>query len=84
MKIKLQGNQVNSLATASNVGFATLVRVYNSTADDIGLTQKEGATVIGTITIPSKGIEYIEKMPAQTLQGGGGAGLLAVSIAKSS
>ena len=65
MKIKLQGSQVNSLATASNVGF-----------------QKEGATVIGTITIPSKGIEYIEKMPAQTLQGG--AGLLAVSIAKTS
>jgi|TARA_R110000764_G_scaffold185647_3_gene271036 hypothetical protein len=79
MKIKLQGSQVNSLATASNVGFATLVRVYNSTAADIGLTQKEGATVIGTITIPSKGIEYIQKMPSQTLQGG--AGLLAVSIA---
>ena len=80
MKIKLQGSQVNSLATASNVGFATLVRVYNSTAADIGLTQKEGATVIGTITIPSKGIELIRKMPSETLEGG--AALLAVSVAK--
>ena len=79
MKIKLQGSQVNSLATASNVGFATLVRVYNNTAADIVLTQKEASTVIGTITIPSKGIELIQKMPSQTLEGG--AGLLAVSIA---
>ena len=78
MKIKLQGSQGN-LATATNLGFATLVRVYNNTAADIVLTQKEASTVIGTITIPSKGIELIQKMPSQTLEGG--AGLLAVAVA---
>ena len=79
MKIKLQGSQGN-LATATNLGFATLARVYNSGASDLVLTQKEGATVIGTITIPSKGIELISKMPSETLEGG--AALLAVSVAK--
>lgn len=79
MKIKLQGSQGN-LATATNMGFATLVRVYNSGAGDLVLTQKEGAAVIGTITIPSKGIELIKKMPSETLEGG--AALLAVFVAQ--
>lgn len=79
MKIKLQGSQGN-LATATNMSFATLVRVYNSGAGDLVLTQKEGAVVIGTMTIPSKGIELIRKMPSETLEGG--AALLAVSVAK--
>lgn len=79
MKIKLQGSQGN-LATATNLDFATLVRVYNSGASDLVLTQKEAAVVIGTITIPSKGIELIRKMPSETLEGG--AALLAVSVAK--
>ena len=46
------------------------------------MTQKTGSTVIGTMTIPSKAIELISKMPSDTLEGG--AGLKAVSIAKSS
>ena len=79
MKIKLQGSQ-SDLTAATNLSFATLVRVYNSGAADLVLTQKEGATVIGTITIPSKGIELIRKMPSETLEGG--AALLAVSVAK--
>ena len=68
------------IATATNMSFSTLIRVYNSGASDLVLTQKEGAAVIGTITIPSKGIELIRKMPSETLEGG--AALLAVSVAK--
>ena len=70
------------LSSATALGNATLVRVYNSTAGDLVMTQKTGSTVIGTMTIPSKAIELISKMPADTLEGG--AGLKAVSIAKSS
>ena len=52
------------------------------TAADVVMTQKLGAVVLGTMTIPSKAIELVSKMPADTLEGG--AGLKAVSIAKSS
>jgi len=79
MKIKLLGSQGN-LTTATSLEYATLVRVYNSGDADLLLTQKEGATIIGTMTIPSKGIELIRKMPSETLEGG--ALLLVVSIAK--
>jgi len=81
MKIKLLGSQ-GDLTTATSLNNATLVRVYNSTAADMVLTQKTGSTVIGTMTIPSKAIELVSKMPADTLEGG--AGLKVVSIAKSS
>jgi hypothetical protein len=81
MKIKLLGSQ-GDLTSATTLNNATLVRVYNSTAADMTLTQKTGSTVIGTMTIPSKVIELVSKMPADTLEGG--AGLKVVSIAKSS
>lgn len=81
MKIKLQGSQ-SDLTAASNVGRGALVRVYNSTAGDLVLTQKSGATVLGTMTIPSKGVELISKSPTDTLEGG--VGLKVVSVAYSS
>jgi len=81
MKIKLLGSQ-GDLTSATDMGKATLVRVYNSTAADMTLTQKLGSTVLGTMTVPSKGIELVSKMPADTLEGG--AGLKVVSIAKNS
>jgi|SaaInlStandDraft_1057018.scaffolds.fasta_scaffold125799_3 hypothetical protein len=81
MKIKLLGSQ-GDLTSATTLNNATLVRVYNSTAADMTLTQKLGSTVLGTMTVPSKGIELVSKMPADTLEGG--AGLKVVSIAKNS
>ena len=73
MKIKLMAAQGDlTSATALN----------NATSGDLVMTQKTGSTVIGTMTIPSKAIELISKMPSDTLEGG--AGLKAVSIAKSS
>ena len=81
MKIKLLGSQ-GDLTSATTLNNATLVIVYNSTAADMTLTQKLGSTVLGTMTVPSKGIELVSKMPADTLEGG--AGLKVVSIAKNS
>lgn len=78
MKIKLQGSQ-SDLTTASTVGRAGLVRVYNATAGDLLLTQKDGSDVIGTMTVKAKDIEFVSKLPAQTLEGG--AGLKVVSVA---
>ena len=79
MKIRLQGSQ-GDLTAASNVGFATAVRVYNSGGTDLLLTQKEGAAVVGTITIAKYTSEVIVKQPADTLEGG--AALKVVSIAQ--
>mgnify|MGYP003642582046 CR=1 FL=1 len=81
MKIKMLGSQ-SDLTAATDLSHATLVRVYNSTAGDLVLTQKLGSTVLGTMTVPSKGIELVSKMPADTLEGG--VGLKVVSIAKTS
>ena len=47
MKIKLMAAQ-GDLSSATALGNATLVRVYNSTAGDLVMTQKTGSTVIGT------------------------------------
>ena len=81
MKIKLLGSQ-GDLTAATDMGKATLVRVYNSTAADVVLTQKSGSTVLGTMTIPSKAVELISKSPTDTLEGG--VGLKVVSVAYSS
>jgi len=78
MKIRLMGSQ-GDLTSASNVDFATCVRVYNSGASDLVLTEKDGSTVVGTCTIKTKTAEVIVKDPAHTLEGG--AALLAVKIA---
>lgn len=78
MKIKLQGSETD-LTSASSVGNSRLVRVYNSTAGDLVMTQKTGSTVIGTMSVQSKTVELISKNPAETLEGG--AGLKVVSVA---
>tara|TARA_B100001093_G_scaffold117878_2_gene110340 strand:+ start:1291 stop:1536 length:246 start_codon:yes stop_codon:yes gene_type:complete len=80
MKIRLMGSETN-LTSATAVGNATLVRVYNSTAGDLVMTHKTGSTVVGTMTVQSKTIELVKKLPAETLEGG--AGLKVVSVATS-
>lgn len=80
MKIRVLGSE-GTLASANAVGNAKLVRVYNSGASDLVLTHKTGSTVIGTMTVPSKAIELVKKLPAETLEGG--AALKAVNVAYS-
>ncbi len=81
MKIKLMGSQTD-LSAASTVGRAGLVRVFNSTNAAILMTQKDGSTVVGTMSVGAGAVEHVSKLPAQTLEGG--AGLKVVSVAYSS
>ena len=77
--LRLLGSQSN-LTSASNVGLAKLVRVYNSGGSDLVLTQKNaGGTTLATVTVKTKEVEYIAKASTDTLEGG--AALLVVSIA---
>ena len=78
MLIRLLGSETN-LTSATNVGFATLVRVYNSGGSALLVTLKDGSTVKGTVTIAGGATEFIGKTPAHTLEGG--AALKVVKVA---
>ena len=77
--IRVLGSEGN-LASASNVGFAKLVRVLNNKTSVQVITQKNaGGTTIGTVTLAAVEIAYIQKAPDDTLTGV--ATSLAVSVA---
>lgn len=74
MLIKLLGTET-TLTSATNVGKATVVRVYN-TGSAATVTLKDDATptpaTVGTITLAGGEVAYIEKEPTHTLEGGSG------------
>tara|TARA_R100001510_G_C7617284_1_gene179085 strand:- start:769 stop:1023 length:255 start_codon:yes stop_codon:yes gene_type:complete len=77
--LKILGSEGN-LSSASNVGFAKLVRVLNNKASVQVITQKNaGGTTLGTVTLAAGEIAYIQKAPSDTLTGV--ATSLAVSVA---
>ena len=76
--VRLLGSEGN-LASASNVGFAKLVRVLNNKASVQVITQKNaGGTTLATVTLAANEIAFIRKAPSDTLTGA--ATSLAVSI----
>ena len=79
MILKLRGSE-GDLTSASNVGSAQLVRVYNSGGTALLLTQKAaGGATLGTVTIKGYECEFIKKASTDTLEGG--AALKAVAVA---
>ena len=77
--VKLKGTETN-LASATNVGFATLVRVVNNKTSTQLITLKNaGGTTLATVTLAAGEIAYIQKAPSDTLTGV--ATSLAVSVA---
>ena len=76
--LRLLGSEGN-LASASNVGFAKLVRVLNNHSAVQVITQKNaGGTTLATVTLGIGEIAYIQKAPSDTLTGA--ATSLAVSV----
>ena len=70
MLIKLLGSET-TLTTATNVGSATVVRVYNSDTAGV-ITQKNNAdpaVTLGTITLAAGEVAFIEKDSTDTLEG---------------
>ena len=77
--IRVLGSEGN-LSSASNVGFAKLVRVLNNKTSVQVITQKNaGGTTLATVTLAAGEIAYIQKAPDDTLTGV--ATSLAVSVA---
>tara|TARA_Y100000385_G_scaffold182424_1_gene188474 strand:- start:922 stop:1176 length:255 start_codon:yes stop_codon:yes gene_type:complete len=67
--IKLLGSESN-LASASNVGFAKVVRVLNNKTSVQAITWKNaGGTTLGTVTLAAGEVAYIEKASTDTLTG---------------
>lgn len=77
--VKLKGTETN-LASATNVGFATLVRVVNNKTSTQLITLKNaGGTTIGTFTMTAGSVELVKKTSTDTLTGA--ATSLAVKVA---
>ena len=67
--LNLQGVEAN-LATASNVGFAKLVRVLNNKASVQLITHKNAAgAVLASVTLAGNEVAYIAKIGSDTLTG---------------
>ena len=77
--VKLLGSE-ETLASASNVGFAKLVRVLNNKASVQIITHQDSdGGVLGTVTLAAGEVAYIQKAPSDKLLGV--ATSLAVSVA---
>ena len=64
--VKLLGSEGN-LSSASNVGFAKLVRVLNNKTSVQVITQKNaGGTTIATVTLAAGEVVHIQKAPSDT------------------
>lgn len=77
--LRLLGSQA-TLASASNVGFAKLVRVLNNKTSVQLITQKNaGGTTLATVTLAAGESVLIAKAPTDTLTGASTS--LATSVA---
>ena len=67
MVIKLLAAEAD-LSSASNVGNATLVRLYNGHSAALVVSRKnEGGTTIGSMTVLNGAVEVFEKVATDTL-----------------
>ena len=82
MVIKLLAAEAD-LSSASNVGNATLVRLYNGHSAALVVTRKNsGGTTIGSMTVLNGTVVVMEKNPTDTLTASaGGASVKVVKIA---
>tara|TARA_B100001093_G_scaffold172148_1_gene164950 strand:- start:2635 stop:2886 length:252 start_codon:yes stop_codon:yes gene_type:complete len=77
--LKILAPEIN-LASATNVGFASLVRVLNNKTSVQLLTHTDAAgQVLGTVTLAAGEIAYVKKNPTDKLLGA--ATSLSVSVA---
>ena len=76
--IKLLGTEA-ALTTATTLGKAQVVRVYNDTAGAVLITVADGGTTIGTITVKAGDVVFINKKSAETIAAG--AAVKAVAVA---
>ena len=75
--IKLLGTEA-ALSTATTLGNAQVVRIYNDTAGAVLITVKQDSTTIGTITVKAGDVVFIQKKSAETIAAGAAVKAVAV------
>jgi len=78
MIVKLLASET-TLTSATNVGLATVVRVYNSGSAATVTRKDSDGNTIGTVTLAAGEVVYLDKDSSDTLEGG--ASFKAVKIA---
>ena len=79
MRIKVLAAEGN-LSSASNVGTATVVRLFNNHSAALLITRKTAAAAtVGSITVNTKESVILEKDPTDTLTAGSNGGSVLVT-----
>ena len=64
--LSLRGTEVTANATPSNIGLASVVRVY-ATANSTVTVADASTAIIGSFTIPAGFVEIVAKNPTDTI-----------------
>lgn len=80
MIIKLKSEEVTLSSTPTTIDDARVVRVYNDSGSDVLVTRRDDAnTVLGSCTLASGSIQFVEKVDDDTLESS--ANVKATSVA---
>jgi hypothetical protein len=71
-RTKIIGNVVStvtSAGSATSIGAATCVRLFNNTAgvSTVSISTSVGAATTLSFTIPANGVEFLEKLPTDVI-----------------
>lgn len=64
--VKLMGQEI-ALSTANTVGSASVVRLFNNSGGAVLITRANGGGTIGTATIASGEVIYLQKVASDTI-----------------
>lgn len=66
LTVKLLSSEI-ALTTANTVSLAGVVRCFNNTASQVTITRANADGTIGTMALAAGGVEYVYKVPSDTL-----------------
>lgn len=69
-----------SLSTANTVGGAAVVRIFNNTGGSVVVTRANTGGTVGTVTVATNEVIYLQKQPADTLAAASAVRAVAVAF----
>lgn len=68
MIVKPLGEEITLSTTPDTVSDSMLVRIYAANASTITVKNPSDSSTVGSFTMPSGSVEYVEKMKTHTLE----------------
>lgn len=68
MIVKPLDTEITLTATPTTVGDSMLVRIYSANISTITVTNPSDSSIVGSFTMPSGSVEYVEKYKTHTLE----------------